>query len=131
MGRLIVTLSLTIVLAAAAAPNAGAQDDRDLVPLPAEELPVSLERIKRQLDRLPPTRKERSLLRLSYYIEVYGRSPRIDIVRGFDVHNGPVPCGAPTHSEMLTAMSSREHRPAVVNLNGVIGWTFRSLNAPR
>ena len=45
------------------------------------------ERIKRQLDRLPPTHTERSVLRLSYYIEVYGRLPRTDQVQGF----GPSP----------------------------------------
>ncbi len=101
-----------------------------LVPLPAEELPVSLDRIKRQLDRLPPTH-ERSLLRLSYYIEVYGRLPRIDLVQGFDVHNGPVPYGVPTHAELLAVMSPREFRPAVAKLNSIIGWTFKSLNAPR
>ena len=102
-----------------------------LVPLPAEELPVSLERIKRRLHRLPPTHEERSLLRLSYYIEVYGRLPRIDLVQGFDVHNGPVPYGAPTHAELLAVMSPREFRPAVAKLNSIIGWTFKSLNAPR
>ncbi len=125
------TLSLTGVLAAGAAATAAAQGDRGLVPLPAEELPVSLERIKQQLDRLPPTHEERSLLRLSYYVEVYGRLPRIDLVQGFDVHNGPVPYGAPTHAELLAVMSPREFRPAVAKLNSIIGWTFKSLNAPR
>ncbi len=102
-----------------------------LVPLPEEELPVSLERIKQQLDRLPPTHEERSLLRLSYYVEVYGRLPRIDLVQGFDVHNGPVPFGVPTDAELLAIMSPREFRPAVAKLNSIIGWTFKSLNAPR
>lgn len=130
MGRILVTLSLTVAVVATASLRLDAQGSRD-VPLPADELPVSRDRIKRQLDRLPPTQQERSLLRLNYYIDVYGRSPRINIVRGFDVYNGPVPYGSPTHGEMLEAMSSREHRPPVVNLNGVIGWTFRSLNGPR
>ena len=102
-----------------------------LVPLPAETPPVSLERIKRQLDRLPPTHEERSLLRLSSYIEVYGRLPRIDLVQGFDVHNGPVPYGVPTHAELLAVMSRREFQPAVAKLNSIIGWTFKNLNAPR
>ena len=84
----------------------------------------------RQLDRLPPNHEERSLLRLSSYIEVYGRLPRIDLVQGFDVHNGPVPYGAPTHAELLAVMSPRELRPAVATLNSIIGWTFKSLNAP-
>ena len=62
--------------------------------------------------------------------------PRIDLVQGFDVHNGPVPYGAPTHAELLAVMSPREFRPAVAKLNSIIGWsiigwTFESLNAPR
>ena len=101
------------------------------MPLPTATLPVSLERIKRRLDRLTPTHEERSLLRLSDYIEVYGRLPRIDLVQGFDVHNGPIPYGVPTHAELLAVMSPREFRPAVAKLNSIIGWTFKSLKAPR
>ena len=110
---------------------AAAEGDRGLVLLPAVELPVSLKRITRQLDRLPPTHEARSVLRLSYYIQVYARSPRIDLVQGFDLHNGPVPYGAPTHAELLAVMSPREFRPAVATLNNIIGWTFKSLNPPR
>ncbi len=110
---------------------AAAQGDRGLVPPPAEELPVSLDRITRQLDRLPLTHEERSVLRLSYYIQVYARSPRIDVVQGFDLHNGPVPYGAPTHAELLAVMSPREFQPAVARLNRIVGGTFKRLNAPR
>ena len=99
------TLSLTGGIAVGTAATAAAQGDRGFVPLPTEELPVSLERIKRQLGRLPPTHEKRSLLR------------------------GPVPYGAPTRAELLAVMSPRELRPAVAKLNSIIGWTFKSLNA--
>ena len=67
-------------------------------PLPAEELSVSLERIKQKLAQLGPAQS--SLLRLDYYVEVYGRAPKIDVLQAFDVHGGPMPDGAPTHAEL-------------------------------
>ncbi len=93
--------------------------------LPAEELPVSLERIKRKLAQVTPTQS--SLLRLDYYVEVYGRAPKIDILQGFDVHSGPVPYGAPTHADLLSQILPPESRaPPLFLLPGIdiIGWIF-------
>ncbi len=93
--------------------------------LPAEELPVSLERIKRKLARVTPTQS--SLLRLDYYVEVYGRAPKIDVLQGFDVHSGPVPYGAPTHADLLSLILPPEsHAPPLFLLPGIdiIGWIF-------
>ena len=59
------------------------------VRLPAVTLPVNLERVTRMLTALPATDEGRSLLKLSYYLEVYGRAPRLDLLRGFDLHTGP------------------------------------------
>ena len=120
-------LAFGVAPAAAQAPTGGAGP---AVILNAEEFPVSLERIKRRMARLPKTDRQRDFLRLSYYIDVYGRAPKIDLIQGFDVHTGPIPYGSPTHSEMVNAMTPREWRPATANLSGV-GWTMRSLNAPR
>ncbi len=82
--------------------------EEGLDPLPAEEQPVSLQRIKRKLAQLAPTQS--SLLRLDYYIEVYGRAPKINVLQAFDVHNGPVPYGAPTHAELLGLIRPPESR---------------------
>ena len=94
-------------------------------PLRAEELPVSLERIKRKLAQVPPSQEFH--LRLAYYLEVYGRAPQLDIFEKFDLHNGPVPYGAPTHSDMVRHVTPQEFRsPAILSfgssLNGLIGW---------
>ena len=78
--------SLTIVSAG----SATAQESSETPRFNAEDLPVSLERIKRQLNRLPVGDEERSLLHLSYYVEVYGRAPRINVIQHFDIHNGQV-----------------------------------------
>ena len=77
-------------------------------PLPAEELPASLERIQRKLAQVGPAQS--SLLRLDYYVEVYGRAPKINVLQDFDVHSGPVPYGAPTHAELLGLILPPESR---------------------
>ncbi len=97
--------------------------------LPAEELPVSLERIKRKLAQVAPAQS--SLLRLDYYVEVYGRAPKIDILQGFDVHSGPVPYGAPTHADLLSLILPPESRtPPLLLLPGIdiLGWIFGDRN---
>ncbi len=78
--------------------------------LDAVELPVSLERIKRRLDKLPETKEGRSLLRLNYYIDVYGRAPGINVFESFDLHTGPIPYGAPSHYELLSAATPPQWR---------------------
>ena len=94
-----------------------------LDPLPAEERPVSLQRIKRKLAQLGPAQS--SLLRLDYYVEVYGRAPKIDVLQAFDVHSGPVPYGAPTHAELVSLILPPESpTPPLLPSPGIdiIGW---------
>ena len=87
-------------------------------PLLAEELPVSLERIKRKQTQLGPAQS--SLLRLDYYVEVHGQAPKIDVLQGFDVHSGPVPYGAPTHAELLGLILPPESRTPPLFLSSEI-----------
>ena len=92
-------------------------------PLPAEELSVSLERIKQKLAQLGPAQS--SLLRLDYYVQVYGRAPKIDVLQAFDVHSGPVPYGAPTHAELLSLILPPESPAPPLLLSpgiDIIGW---------
>ena len=92
--------------------------------LKAEELGVSLDRIKHKLDNLPATDEARSLLRLNFYIEVYARAPQRDYFRGYDLLNSPIRSGAPMHTEMLRAMNTanQELLPYVVN---ILGWSWK------
>ena len=118
-------LGVVILVACALALSAGRavaqeptpDDDAGAPALDAIELPVSLERIKRRLAELPETTEGRNLLRLSYYIEVYGRAPAIKVVDGFDLHTGPIPYGSPTHREMLGAMTPRHWRPGAATFS--------------
>ena len=62
---------------------------------------VSLDRIRRALREQPPNKME-SAAKLRYHIEVVGRMPQIDILRGFNIDKASaVPYGGMTHSEFL------------------------------
>ena len=116
---------LVFSLAIISAGSATAQESSETPRLNVEELPVSLERIKRQLGRLPVRDAERNLLRLSYYVRVYGQAPRINVIQNFDIHNGPVQHGAPSHAEMFAVTRPREFRtPAAISFP-VLGWTWK------
>ncbi len=98
--------------------------DPDL--LPAEELPVSLARIRRKLAQAPPSHT--SLLRLDVYVEVVGKAPAFHLFEGFDLHAGPVPYGAPTHSDMIRHVTPEEFRTPGMSLAPVwalVKWLSR------
>jgi hypothetical protein len=65
-----------------------------------ESLGVSFARIKRELRMLPPSTAT-TPLKLEYYVEVQGLAPPIPIFRPGELASGPVPFGAPTHSDMM------------------------------
>jgi hypothetical protein len=102
----------------------------EVATLEAIELPVSLERIRRKLDRLPISEDARLELGLNYYIEVYGRSPRVNVLDGFDVHNGPIPYFS-SHAELMSVMTPREFQPTVANIGAVLGWSWDQLKPGR
>ncbi len=95
--------------------------------LEAEELGVSLSRIRRRLDALPSASEARSLLRLNYYVQVYGRTPPLDLFYDFDIHNSPISYGVPLHNEMLAVMHPNPLYPSSISLNPIAGWAWKGL----
>ena len=55
---------------------------------PPGELPVSIQRIRRKLAQAPPSKT--TGLKLEYYVDVYGKSPRLDFLAEFDPTTGAV-----------------------------------------
>ncbi len=119
--RAIVSL-LTVLLLSPLAPVKAAAQDVDGAPPRAVEVPVNLERVKRRLAALSATDDERSILKLSYYLEVYGRAPRLDLLQGFDRHNGPVPFGGPSHADMRALWTPEEFSAPVADLGSALDW---------
>ena len=72
--------------------------------------PGSLDRIRKQLDRVTEAGEDNDLLRLDYYIDVYGRLPEINIVEGFKLDSGPVRFSVPTTTELLNASTPERYR---------------------
>ena len=65
-----------------------------------ESLGISFDRIKRELRILPPS-TAKTPLKLEYYVEVQGLMPPLPLFRPGELTTGPVPYGAPTHSDMM------------------------------
>ena len=105
-----------------------AQDETSDAVFKSEELVVLLARIKQQLDR-PATMSLRGLMRLDYYVTVYGRTPQLDVVAHFDLPRNPVPMGPPHHTVMMRALRGNTSYPHPVPLgsNPVAGWAWRML----
>ncbi len=92
-----------------------------------DALPFSLARIKRELAEAPPLVQD--VLRLHYYIEVYGKRRELDILGDFDLVHGPVRYGAPTHREFLDLVTPQEFRAPPADLTvlttAIIKWLTR------
>ncbi|MFN8061487.1 MAG: hypothetical protein U0Q12_20175 [Vicinamibacterales bacterium] len=86
----------------------------------ADELPISVVRIRQRLAELPPT-DPKSDLRLNYYIEVYGHVSELDIFTGIDLSGkGGVQYGSPTHREFLDIVTPQEFRAPVMDLGSLL-----------
>ena len=115
---------LAVLLLNPLAPGRAAAQEVDGSRPPAVRIAVNLERVKRKLAALPALDNERSLLKLSYYLDVYGRAPRLNLLEGFDVLAGPAPFGGPTHADMRALWTPEEFSsPAIVSIP--LGWIFK------
>ena len=103
-------------------PAPAVQESAPPASLPAIELPINLERVKRRLEVLPGSEEARSRLKLEFYVNVYARAPRIDPLEGFDIHTGLVPHGAPSHADMMRQWTPRGFDVPAADIGSVIGW---------
>jgi hypothetical protein len=119
------TLALILVVALLSPPAASAgqpaekpqakpETPQAAAPAPPGNLPVSIDRIRRKLAQAPSSRPDG--LKLEYYIEVYGKSPRLDFLAEFDPTSGGVQYGAPTHQEFLNLVTPQEFKSPPADL---------------
>ena len=86
------------------------------------KLPVNLERIQRQLQQ-SSVREERDGLNLRYFIPVYGQAPQIQLFTKQDnIETGQAPYGAPTHRDMINAVTPQEYRAPAADFSGLMRW---------
>jgi hypothetical protein len=86
-----------------------------------DKLPVSVVRIRRTLEETPPLDPNSSLLRLNYYVDVYGQFSPIDLFADVDLSpGGPIQYGGMTHAEFLQMVTPQEFRSPVMDFSGAI-----------
>jgi hypothetical protein len=83
-----------------------------------DALGVSFDRIKREL-RLSPPSAVITPLKLEFYVEVQGTAPPILLFQPGELATGPVPYGAPTHSDVLELFTPIEFRSPTVPISSI------------
>ena len=89
--------------------------------LDVSRLPLDLHRIERQL-RQSSEREDHEGLRLRYFVEVYGKAPKIELFAPGESVTGPAPWGAPTHKEMLQIVTPKEFRAPIMDFSALMRW---------
>jgi len=88
-----------------------------------DRLPLDLQRIEHQLRQSPAEREAHEGLRLRYFVDVYGKTPRIELFSpDEDLTVGPTPWGAPTHRDMLELWTPQEFSAPVMDFNALMRW---------
>ena len=86
------------------------------------DLPVSLDRIRRELKAQPPIKEKRDGIHLQYYVEVYGHAPQIQLFTPDDnLAWSPVKYGGMTHQEFLNVITPEEFRSPPADLGNALG----------
>ena len=111
----------------ALATPAFAQDPK---PAPAPEpeidvtkLGVSLSRIQRGLFIAEAREKQGGdAMRLAFNVQVYGQAPKIEVLKGVDLFNGPVPGTAPSHGQMIEYWTPAIYRTPGLPISALASW---------
>jgi hypothetical protein len=108
---------LTALLSSALALPAAGQNTVDVA-----KLPLNLARIQQQLQQTS-VREQRDGLNLRYLVDVYGRAPRIELFAPApNLMTGPTPYGAPTHQQMIEAVTPQEYRAPAADFGALVRW---------
>ena len=127
-------LAITAVILGLSAP-AAAQDQQepakstsvDTPEIDATKLGVSLSRIQKGL-RVAEARdaSNPSGLRLEFNVQVYGLSPRIDVIPdGEDLVFGAVPGTAPSHPQLLEFVTPQIYRTPTMPISALAVWAAK------
>ena len=99
----------------------------------APERPPNLERIREAISKPPEIKIDNGQLRI--YVEVIAKWPRFDeLVKGYDLMNGPVARGNPmSHAEFLNMVTPRElHssggiKPTEILTMALVNWAGKAV----
>jgi hypothetical protein len=115
----------TLILIAWLAAPCFAQDPKP-APEPqidATKLGVSLSRIQKGLFIAEAREKQRGEgLHLEFNVQVYGQSPKIEVLKGVDVFSGAVPGTAPSHNQMIEYWTPQIYRTPGLPISALASW---------
>jgi hypothetical protein len=87
------------------------------------KLGVSLSRIQRGLFIAEAREKQGGdAMHLEFNVQVYGQSPKIEVLKGIDLFNGPVPGTAPSHGQMIEYWTPEIYRTPVMPISALAMW---------
>ena len=66
-------------------------------------------------------------LRLDFSIQVYGQSPKIEVLKGIDLFNGGVPGSAPSHNQMIEFWTPAIYRSPVMPVSALAFWAAQQI----
>jgi hypothetical protein len=113
---LIVCLASSTSLAQEPAPKTDPEID-------VSKLGVSLSKIQRGLF-IAEAREKRGgdAMRLEFNVQVYGKSPKIEVLKGIDLTNGAVPGTAPSHGQMIEYWTPEIYRTPGLPISALASW---------
>jgi hypothetical protein len=118
-------LCLASPCAAQDAPPAQPSPDTEI---DATKLGVSLSRIQKGLFIAESREKQGGdAMHLEFNVQVYGRSPKIEVLKGVDLFNGQVPGTAPTHNQMIEFWTPEIYRTPVMPVSALAVWAAQQL----
>jgi hypothetical protein len=119
-----------LILIAGLASSAWAQDPPPAPdpPIDATKLGVDLARIQKGLRVAESNEKVTADgVRLNFSIQVYGQSPRIEILKGVDLFNGGVPGTAPSHNQMIEFWTPAIYRTPGLPISALAFWAAQQI----
>ena len=117
----------SFVLIACLATPCFAQDPQ---PAPAPDpaidvtkLGISIKRIQQGLF-IAESREKRGgdAMHLEFNVQVYGQSPKIEVLKGIDLFNGAVPGTAPSHGQMIEFWTPQIYRSPGLPISALAFW---------
>ena len=87
------------------------------------KLGVSLKRIQRGLFIAESREKQGgNAMHLEFNVQVYGQAPKIEVLKGIDLFNGPVPGTAPSHRQVIDYLTPQIYRTPTMPVSALAMW---------
>jgi hypothetical protein len=93
----------------------------------ATKLGVSLSRIQKGLFIAESREKDGDAMHLQFNVQVYGTSPKIEVLKGVDLFNGQVPGTAPSHNQMIEYWTPQIYRTPTMPVSALAVWAAEQL----